>query len=253
MMTPEEKAASLRGGLFNDLPEDVLQNIALRMGERTLADNEQLFLNGEPGDEMFVVIEGEIEIHIGDYVIAVLGPGEVFGEMAVLGSGRRTASGRARGDVRLLFLKAKALRVLVQQQPELAFSLFKVLIERLDEANRLARFLATNPTESGHVHIVSGPCAGQRVPLFHAQAPLGRATGSVTADALRIALPVENASTLEERHAHVQIHDGSVFIAPLDGTVVIHGEEIDDYVHVSPEDKVVCGDLTLRFILKEND
>ena len=71
-----------------------------------------------------LILEGEIEIYDGNYVIAVLEQGQLFGEMAVLGGGRRTASGRAKDAARLLFLKDKAIRLLIQQVPDIAFALF---------------------------------------------------------------------------------------------------------------------------------
>src|SRR5210317_169861 len=106
MLSVEEKASCLRKGIFETLDEDTLLAMAQRMGEADFEDGESLFLKGEPGEEIFVVVSGQIEIHVGEHVIAVLGGGQLFGEMAVLGGGKRTASGRAKGETRVLFLKS---------------------------------------------------------------------------------------------------------------------------------------------------
>ncbi len=247
MLTAEEKTACLKRGIFDALDENTLAAVAQRMGERELADGEILFLQGEPGDEIFVVVEGAIEIFVGEHVIAQLGPGELFGEMAVLGGGVRTAGGRARGPTHLLFLKDKAIRLLVQQIPDLAFAIFRVLIDRLDEANRLARFLASDRVAHARVEITGGDLAGRSFPVEHEQAVLGRAQGSVTADALRLALPTESPS-VELRHALIRVEADTVYIEPLDGDVRINNENIDESTSVTPEDTVGIADLQLRFV-----
>jgi len=250
MLSLEEKTACLRRGIFATLDEETLTAVAQRMGERALPAGEVLFLRGEPGDEIFVVVEGGIEIFVETHVIALLGPGELFGEMAVLGGGKRTAGGRAHGETRLLFLKDKAIRLLVQQLPDLAFAIFRVLIERLDEANRLARFLTSEKIELGRLAVEGGELAGQTFPLYHTQAVLGRSQGSVAADALRIALPVTGEDLLDH-HARVRIEDGTAYIEPLDGAVLVNDDLIDDCMSVTPADVVTLGGLRLRFVPAE--
>ncbi len=245
MLSVEEKAEFLEGGIFGSLDGDTRLAIAKRTGQRDLQDGETLFLNGEPGDEIFIITAGQIEIHIGEHVIAVLESGHVFGEMACFGGGRRTAGARARGETQLLFLKDRAVRLLIQQVPGLAFGFFKVLSDRLETANKVTRFLAGPKTEYGTVEIVSGELAGQTFPLNHQDAPLGRAQGGIT-DVLRVSLPVLDDELLE-CHARVSISDGHIFIAPQDGEVRVNGEQIDDGVGVGPEDTVEAGGLELRF------
>lgn len=248
MLSVEEKAAFLGGGIFGNLDEDIRLTVARRMGQRELADGDPLFLQGEPGDEIFIIVEGQIEINMGEHVVAVLEPGQVFGEMAVFGRGRRTAGARAKGTVQLLFLKNQAVRLLIQQVPDLAFEFFNVISDRLEEANHVSQFLAEPKVDHGTVEVIRGELAGQSFSINHKDAALGRSRGSV-ADVLRLALPVTGGD-LMDRHARISISGNSVFIEPLDGEVAVNGESIDDGMEVGPEDTVEVGGLSLRFHLK---
>jgi len=244
MLTTERKAEYLAQGLFGGLDPETRLAVAQRMGQRDLADGETLFLQGEPGDELYIVIEGGIEVVLASSVIAVLGPGQVLGEMAVLGGGRRTASARAKGAARLLFLKAKAIRLLVHQAPDLAFGFFRVLIDRLEESSRLSQFLASNPPALGRLEGESGPVAGKRLPLRHAEAILGRARGSL-ADALRIALPDDS---LAERHARVRIRTDGIYLEPEQGEVRVNGETVEGMIEVASGDRIEAGRCAFRLL-----
>lgn len=248
MLDLADKTEALRKGIFSDLDEDTLEALAGRMGERELEDGENLFLNGEPGDEIFVIVDGEIEIYIKEHVIAVLGPGALFGEMAVLGGGKRTASGRAKGSLKLLFLKEKAIKILIQQLPDLAFAIFKVLIDRLEEANKLAMFMENEKIVYGEVVVNSGDIAGKNFPIYHQEAPLGKAKHSAAADSLRIALPTEG--DLLEKHAVVTIREGVAYIEPKEGDVLVNGVEIDDCFELAADDEVEAGGLKFSIKVK---
>ena len=249
MLDAKEKAAFLERGIFEGLDDDTRLAVAGRMGQRDLQDGEVLFLEGEPGEEIFIILNGEIEIHLADYTVAVLQQGHVFGEMAVFGGGHRTASAKARGETRLLFLKDQAVRLLIQDDPHLAFEFFKVLSDRLEEANRVAQFLAKEKIEYGTIEVISGELAGRTFPLNHSNAFLGRSCGGV-ADVLRIALPVTGEGLLD-KHARVTVSGSSVFIEPRDGEVVVNGEPTDESVEVGPDDTVEVGDLTLHLRAKQ--
>ena len=247
MLSVEEKARCLEKGVFGALEAAARLALAERMGERQIEDGQTLFMEGEPGSHVFVIVSGEVEVRRGETVLAVLGPGELIGEMAVLGSGLRTASARARGTARFLFLKDRAIRLLIQQIPEIAFAVFGVLVERLTVASDLAAFLAGERTPIGRVEALSGDIEGRSFPLYRERSVLGRSLGSLAADGFRVALPT-SAPELRERHASVIVADGKVLVEPLDGPVTVGGETVDEAIAVYPGDEVGVGGLRLRIV-----
>ncbi len=247
MLSVAERAGRLARGVFGGLDETTRLALAERMGERELAPGQPLFLQGEPGGDVFVVISGSIEVVRDEAVVAVLGPGELIGEMAVLGAGWRTASGRARGLTELLFLKEKALKLLIQQTPDVAFAIFSVLVERLTAANDLAIFLSGEKSERGRIEVTGGDLTGQTFPLYHQLSVLGKSRGSMLANGLRLALPSQDEA-LRENHATLTLDGSQAFIQPLAGTVTVAGELIEDCVALSSADEIGVGGLRFRVV-----
>lgn len=99
---------------------------------------------GEPGDAMFVLLEGAVEIPVVDDAgrrrySAYLGPGDLFGEMALLTGEARTADVRVHGDApaRCLVLDRAVVEPLLQNNPKLARFLTAILADRLQESGRM--------------------------------------------------------------------------------------------------------------------
>ena len=252
MLSAEEKAKCLVKGVFGGLTEASRQAVAERMGERELEDGQYLFMQGEPGHEVFFVIDGAVEILRNDRVITVLGAGELIGEMAVLGAGWRTASGRSKGRARLLFLKEKALKLLIQKVPDLAFAVFGVLIDRLQETNDLAFFLAGDRKVLGEVEITAGDAAGKVVPIHHRSQTLGCSRGNMLANGLRVIIPSDDPALLEE-HARITLEEDGIYLEPLEGTISLGGEAIEERLGLTQEDEVQIGDLRLCFRLTASE
>jgi len=104
-----------------------------------------LFREGESGDVMFVIQSGAVRITklIGgdDKVLAVLGPGEFLGEMAILNGKPRTATATVVDATRCLVIEAKTLESMVARNAEIALRLIKKLAKRLDSADTLVEIL----------------------------------------------------------------------------------------------------------------
>jgi CRP-like cAMP-binding protein len=104
-----------------------------------------LFHEGELGDVMFVIQSGAVRITkaIGgdDKVLAVLGPGEFLGEMAILNGKPRTATATVVETTRCLVIEAKTLESMVARNAEIALRLIKKLAKRLDSADTLVEIL----------------------------------------------------------------------------------------------------------------
>ncbi len=85
---------------------------------------------GTEGDEFYVVVEGHVEVVQGGEVVNVLGPGQFFGEVALLGHTARNATIRAAGPVRLLMLPARSFRSLIGRYPGIFDEVVAVLEQR---------------------------------------------------------------------------------------------------------------------------
>lgn len=106
---------------------------------------EVLFREGEPGDRMFVIQAGAVKITksmAGEQkVLAVLGPGEFLGEMAILNGKPRTATATVVEPARCLLIDARTLEAMVSKNTEIALRLIKKLARRLDSADTLIEIL----------------------------------------------------------------------------------------------------------------
>jgi CRP/FNR family cyclic AMP-dependent transcriptional regulator len=118
-----------------------------------LEAGKQLFGAGEPGDSLFVVRSGEVELYIKDtagqkIVLNVAGEGDVFGELALLHAGARTATAIALEDAELLELDRDDLLVLFQKTPQAALRLLAAMGHMTRKADELLRTrVSRNATE----------------------------------------------------------------------------------------------------------
>jgi CRP/FNR family cyclic AMP-dependent transcriptional regulator len=96
-----------------------------------------IFQAGDPGDCMYVIRSGEVDIHIHDKVVETVGAGGIFGEMALLDKEARSATAVARGDCEVVPIDQKRFLFMVQQTPFFALELMKVLTHRLRTMNQL--------------------------------------------------------------------------------------------------------------------
>lgn len=124
---------------FRRIDERRLKIVAM-MGETlSFSPGERLFERGDPGDAAFVVIEGAVDVLLGsdgsETVVATLGAGEVFGEIAVLCDQTRTTAIAARGALTVLRLEKSVLKNLIHEFPDLAFEFLRVIAGRLEATN----------------------------------------------------------------------------------------------------------------------
>ncbi len=124
--------------LFRQLSEHSLLELASALQARQLAAGEVLFRQGDIGDELIIVQEGEIAIYTpleeaeGEgQPIRLFQPGEFLGEMALIDRQPRSVSARAESPSRILALRGDDFRRLLDQNPELARSVMAGLSERI--------------------------------------------------------------------------------------------------------------------------
>jgi len=94
-----------------------------------------IFQAYDMGAEMYVVLEGQVDLTIGDRVVETLGPGEPFGEMALIDQAPRTATATAKTACKLAVLPEKRFLFMVQQRPDFALQIMKVMADRLRRMN----------------------------------------------------------------------------------------------------------------------
>ena len=99
------------------------------------AAGEHVFREGDHGEIMFVVIEGEVEILEGLTLLEVAGPGSIIGEMALIDDEPRSASVVARTNVKLVPVNRRRFEFMVQETPFFALTVMKILADRLRATN----------------------------------------------------------------------------------------------------------------------
>jgi len=90
-----------------------------------------VFQKGDPGDAMYVILDGHVELRIGERIIEILGAGEIFGEMALIDGAPRIATTVAKTECKLVPIAQKRFLFLVQQTPFFSLQIMRVIAERL--------------------------------------------------------------------------------------------------------------------------
>jgi CRP-like cAMP-binding protein len=98
---------------------------------RVFRPGETVFREGDPGDFMFVVQKGEVELHKGGRLLATLGEGEMVGEMALLESKPRSVTVVAKSQSQLVPVDQKRFLFLVRNTPYFAIEVMKSMSARL--------------------------------------------------------------------------------------------------------------------------
>jgi len=97
----------------------------------TFDTGEIIFEQGDPGDFMYVVVEGEVEVILREKVITKLAPGEILGEMALIDNRPRSASARASARTKLAPVNRFSFTYYVQNSPFFALDVMEIMAERL--------------------------------------------------------------------------------------------------------------------------
>ena len=116
--------------LFTGLAPDDIADVADSIRERRVRAGKVLIKQGQWGHELLLVLEGEVEVRRDDEVLAVQGPGEIAGEVAVLTGARRNATVVARTDAVLGVIEYSQVHALIDANPVLANRLGAVAQER---------------------------------------------------------------------------------------------------------------------------
>src|SRR5438067_118497 len=121
---PPEQRIDLLAGVpgFAGLPASTLAELSLLFSDRSFAAGAMIVTEGEAADQLFVVVDGRAEVSTiestGPVALATLGRGELFGEVALMPMGQRTATVTALTPLRLLTVESAALDQWLRDQPQ---------------------------------------------------------------------------------------------------------------------------------------
>ncbi len=145
MLLTIEKVAILRSvDLFASIPDYALAAVARIIEEVELEAGDTLIEEGDPGDCLYIVVEGEVRVHRQDRTIITLGPGNSVGELAVLDPEPRSASVSAVGNTFLFRIDKEPFDEIMADRPEIARGIIRALARRVREQGRLMAASSTN-------------------------------------------------------------------------------------------------------------
>lgn len=101
----------------------------------TFPAGQPIFEEGQTGEVMYVVLEGEVNIMVRGRVIETVGPGEVLGEMVLVDASPRSASAITKTDCKLVAINERRFQFLVQQTPYFSIQIMQIMANRLRRMN----------------------------------------------------------------------------------------------------------------------
>jgi CRP-like cAMP-binding protein len=125
--------------LFRALPGEELAQLAQIAQEETVSAGGRVFSEGDTGDSLYIVVEGRVRVHKGDKLLVEMSERECFGEMSVLDSESRSASVTAVMESLLLKIGRDDFKEILNERPDIALGIMKVLSRRLRETNTRAK------------------------------------------------------------------------------------------------------------------
>ncbi|MEJ2503094.1 MAG: cyclic nucleotide-binding domain-containing protein [Gemmatimonadota bacterium] len=157
--------------LFAELPEDAMERLCQAAHRSRYPAGATLIQEGTPGDGLYVVVHGELEVSTRqaggeELVLARRGPGEVLGEMSLLERAPRTATVRATVDTDVVVLPPEAFQRLLANRPEIAARILTTMATRLrsTEASLMTRekLASLGTLAAGLAHELNNPAAAIR-------------------------------------------------------------------------------------------
>jgi len=138
VLSPSQKRELLaRQDLFRKLSDRELDDLVRAVQLRRVAARETLFHKGDPGNQLFLIVDGVLKAQTtsasgDDIVFSIMGPGEMFGELALMRGGKRTASVIAIRDCALIVIDRRELFPFLRRNPDAALKLLEVLAARVE-------------------------------------------------------------------------------------------------------------------------
>jgi len=144
--TPESRILS-EMALFRGLPAEQRSKIEARLRRRTLPAGAHVITAEEPDETVYVVLEGSVKVYVirpdgSEVILAILGAGEIVGEMSVADSLGRSANVITLEETSFLLIDRRSFRASVEELPTMALNLTNILSRSLRLANAHLRSVA---------------------------------------------------------------------------------------------------------------
>jgi CRP/FNR family transcriptional regulator, cyclic AMP receptor protein len=127
---------SALAGILQGVAPEAASKLTLQLRSIAFRRRRTIFVEGEPGNELYIIQAGKVKIRHRteagrETLIAVLGPGDVFGEMALFDRGERTSTATTVTEVHAVAIERHVLRTWIVEHPQIAEHLLQVLARRL--------------------------------------------------------------------------------------------------------------------------
>lgn len=205
-----------RIGLFAGLDQHEVEALAARAHNKHYPAHTLLAVEGGQSDFLFVILSGSVKIYVSDddgaeVILAFMGPGDFFGEMALIDNGERCASAMTLEPSRVLSISKTAFRECLTRNPDIAVGLIKTLSGRvrllndnvkslalLDVYGRVARALLQMARPDGEQLVVAQRLTHQDIASM---------VGSSREMVSRILKDLERGGYIGYRNKHIVIHE----------------------------------------------
>lgn len=197
---------------FRDLPDEELLRLSSRMIERSYPPNHAIVREGSPGDAMFLIVDGKVEIRKRDpknndfdVTITTLNNGAAFGEMALLTGNPRSATVMATGNTKVLVLMKNDFDVLLHEHQSLSIALSRIVADRIEEMkNRESPGTVSLQTLKHDEAIMA--CVPEQLVRKHKMLPTSYTNGKITlavVDARNVTAIDEIKRSVQEKYPKV--------------------------------------------------
>lgn len=202
-----------------DLPRERLDDFTACGTTLLYKPRQVLFHEGTTADGLYLLCRGLVKLHLSnrfgrDYIVAVVGPGEVFGELSLDGSPYST-SAEALSETQVRHLPHRDLGRLLQREPRIGLRLVEAMSGALGETRRKAAALALEPAEVRMAALLADLTAGAdaraagpiRITLGYSRGELAEMIGVSTETAIRLLARLERQGVLRTRGRELEIAD----------------------------------------------
>ncbi|MFV3077264.1 Crp/Fnr family transcriptional regulator [Niveispirillum fermenti] len=211
-----------RNGLFAALSDAEMEAVMGFARPRRLVADERVFAKGDPGDSLYIILRGRVAVQTESQdakvmLLNIMDSGSVFGEIAMLDGGERTATVVAQEPTELLRIDRRDFMPFLEQHPDLCIRLMVVLCERvrwtsaiiedtvfLNVTRRLAKRIIMLAQNYGRPSD-----AGVRIATFISQEDLANMLGVSREIVNKTLKSFQNAGAISYRNGYLVLHDES--------------------------------------------